>query len=321
MDNKFHKWFIIAGSLIVIGLLIVLLASCGIDWDFSKLGTSQLITNTYEIQDEFVDISVITATADVILLPSTDGTCRVECIEDEKQKHSVSVVSGVLTVNAEDNRKWYDFISLFFRKQQLKIYLTEKEYSALFIKTKTGAVELPKDFFFASINVNLETGSIQNRASASGEIRIKASTGDIFVEGVSASSMDLSVSTGKITVTDVACSGNIGADVSTGKCIMTNVSCANFDSEGSTGAIQLSNVIVSEKLSVERNTGDITFERCDAAEISMETDTGDIKGSLLSEKIFFAKTDTGRVDVPKTSSGGRCEIETDTGNIRITIVE
>ena len=33
----------------------------------------------------------------------------------------------------------------------------------------------------------------------------------------------------------------------------------------------------------------------------------------------FTKTDTGRVDVPKTVEGGRCEITTDTGDIKITV--
>ena len=50
-----------------------------------------------------------------------------------------------------------------------------------------------------------------------------------------------------------------------------------------------------------------------------DTDTGDVKGSLLSEKIFIPTTDTGDVDVPKTVTGGRCEITTDTGDIKITV--
>ena len=51
----------------------------------------------------------------------------------------------------------------------------------------------------------------------------------------------------------------------------------------------------------------------------MKTDTGDVTGSLLSDKIFFAESDVGSVDVPKTTTGGVCEIRTDTGKIAITI--
>ena len=46
---------------------------------------------------------------------------------------------------------------------------------------------------------------------------------------------------------------------------------------------------------------------------------GDIEGTLLTDKIFMAESDIGEVDVPKTTSGGRCEINTNTGDIDIEI--
>jgi hypothetical protein len=41
---------------------------------------------------------------------------------------------------------------------------------------------------------------------------------------------------------------------------------------------------------------------------------------LYSEKIFFTETDTGDIRVPKSTSGGVCEIKTDTGDITFTII-
>jgi DUF4097 and DUF4098 domain-containing protein YvlB len=63
----------------------------------------------------------------------------------------------------------------------------------------------------------------------------------------------------------------------------------------------------------------VKFERCDASELYIELDTGDVTGSLLSDKVFIAQSDTGRVNVPKSVTGGRCEITTDTGDIKITV--
>ena len=40
---------------------------------------------------------------------------------------------------------------------------------------------------------------------------------------------------------------------------------------------------------------------------------------FLTEKIFIAKTDTGEIKVPETTSGGKCKITTDTGDIKIEI--
>jgi len=126
-------------------------------------------------------------------------------------------------------------------------------------------------------------------------------------------------SIGKITVSGVTCQGNMGLQVSTGKTVITGTSCQNLISDGDTGSLVLQNVIAAEKFSIERSTGDVSFTDCDAAEIFVETDTGDVTGSLLSEKVFIVETDTGKIDVPKSVTGGRCEIETDTGDIEITV--
>ena len=79
------------------------------------------------------------------------------------------------------------------------------------------------------------------------------------------------------------------------------------------------NHVIAEKFSTERSTDDVKFDGSDATEIFVKTDTGDITGSLLSGKIFIAQSDTGDVDVPKSVDSGRCEINTDTGDIEITI--
>ena len=51
----------------------------------------------------------------------------------------------------------------------------------------------------------------------------------------------------------------------------------------------------------------------------IKTSTGKVVGSLLTEKVFNAKSDTGKVEVPNTTSGGSCTITTDTGKIQVTI--
>ena len=81
----------------------------------------------------------------------------------------------------------------------------------------------------------------------------------------------------------------------------------------------MKDVTAVEKISIQRSTGDVLLDSCDSYEFMIETDTGDVTGSLLSGKIFLARTDTGKVDVPDSTAGGKCEIYTDTGDIKITI--
>ena len=77
--------------------------------------------------------------------------------------------------------------------------------------------------------------------------------------------------------------------------------------------------VVKESIFIERSTGDITFDGCDADTIKVKTSTGDVSGTLLTEKIFFTETSTGDIHVPKSMTGGACEITTDTGDIEISI--
>ena len=116
------------------------------------------------------------------------------------------------------------------------------------------------------------------------------------------------------------CEGNISLSVSTGDVEMGDINCKNITTKGTTGDLYARNVIVAEKITATRNTGDIVFDRCDANDIYCETSTGDIEGSLTSEKIFIISKTTGDIDVPKTTSGGKFEAVTDTGDVEIKIV-
>lgn len=319
MGKAMKIWLIIAIALVVVGagVFTAALAACG--WDFSKLSTVQFETNTYSGTDRITGIRVDTDTADIRFAPSEDGQWKVVCHEAEKMNHTVSVKDGILTIKVVDEREWYDHIGIWIGSETVTLYLPEQEYASLVIRESTGDVEVPKAFRFGTIDINVSTGAVRNYASATGVIKITASTGDIHVEDVSAASMELSVTTGHVTGRGLTCEGKLSVGVSTGDAQLTDVKCENFTSDGSTGDIVLKDVIATGKMSIDRSTGDVKFDACDAAEILVETSTGNVTGSLRSDKIFIARASTGDVDVPATTSGGKCQITTSTGDIRIRI--
>ena len=92
-----------------------------------------------------------------------------------------------------------------------------------------------------------------------------------------------------------------------------------FSLETDTGNILLDNIIATGKLAIETDTGNVSFEACDASEAFIKTDTGNVTGSFLTDKVVFAESDTGNIDIPKVIADEKCEIITDTGNIKITI--
>ena len=304
-----------------LSILLLLIIFCMMILTMTACSSMNYETNIHEINEEFNNISIKTDTADIAFVPSNDGMCRVVCYEDAKKNHSVEVQNGTLTLDGVNNKKWYDYIGINIDPPKITVYLPEAEYSSLIIEESTGDIDISRDFKFKSIDVSLSTGDVKCYASAAEAIKIAASTGDICAESISASSLDITVSTGKVTVSDMTCDGNITIGVSTGKTYLTDIVCKNLISTGRTGDISLKNVISTEKISVERSTGDVTLDRSDAADLFITTSTGDVEGSLLTDKVFITKTDTGCINVPNSITGGRCEITTETGDIKISISE
>lgn len=319
MRRSTKAWLITALSMIIAGLIVFGGIMTMIKFDFTKLSTVKYETNLYEISEEFEGISVNTNTANVRFVMSEGSKCTVECYEQTKLKHSVSVKDGKLAIEVVDLRHWYDNISINFDNPQITVYLPKGEYSTLVVKSGTGSVDIAKDFSFESIDASAGTGNVTNHASASGDIKIKTSTGNISVGSATAASLSLSVSTGSVTVSDVTVTNEVYVKVSTGKTCMTSVSCKSLESSGNTGNVYLTNLVAAERIAIERTTGSVKFNGCDAGEIFVKTSTGSVTGSLLSGKNFDPETNTGDVEVPGNSTGGACEIITNTGDIKITV--
>lgn len=313
-------WLIIGLSLLLIGGLIFVGVMTSLGWDFKKLSTRAYETNSYTFDGGVHDFVIKTDTADVTFVLSTDGKVHVACVEDEKEKHAVKIENGVLSIEMHSTKKWYDHIGIHFGTTKITVALPAGQYGALSIDLSTGDVEIGEHMHLESVAISGSTGDVNCRASVAGEISIALSTGDVRLSGISAGSVDIKTTTGKINAESVVCAGNVGVCVSTGDAVLTDVSCKNLISSGSTGDLTMTGVIAAESFSIVRDTGDVRFDGCDAAVITVRTDTGKVTGSLLRDKVFITHTDTGRVSVPDSTTGGRCEITTDTGDIRITIV-
>ena len=268
-------WLVLAAGLLLAGAGLFAGALLASDWNVSNLDTASYGTNRHTIDQAFHSILVDTDTADVVFA-ATDGPCRVECYEAENARHTVTVDSGVLTVQMQADKKWYDYIGIHFETPKITLYLPETDYRAVSVAASTGAVRL---------------------------------------EALALDSLDIRVSTGAVTLNTVTCREDVRIRVSTGKTFLQDVHCENLHTEGSTGDLLLQNVTAAAQMYVVRDTGDVRLEGCDAGQLYLQTDTGDVSGTLLTPKVFDAKTDTGKVSVPNGTTGGLCTVITDTGDI------
>jgi DUF4097 and DUF4098 domain-containing protein YvlB len=247
----------------------------------TKLSTEKYETNTYEITEDFTNINVNVKMINITVMKSETETASVVCMESKKIKYDVSVSNGVLVVEVDNNRRWYDFS-------------------------------------FESVKINSHTGDV-SLTSSSDEVNIKLSTGNIKLENINIDNASLVTATGNHYLKNVVATNNVFIESSTGTITLNNVDCKNLTAITDTGRVKLTDVIATGRFEISTETGGVTLEDSDASEMNIETSTGSVKGTILTPKIFMARSDTGKINVPETTTGGICRIRTSTGNISITI--
>lgn len=318
MSNR-RKWVVAAVVLIGAGVLACGIA-CASKWlDVKRPRTRNLVANTYDVDEGFQNIAIDVDVDKIELILADDGTCKVVCTEEDDAPHNVLVEEDTLTIEANPKRTETRHVEILTGNPKIEVYLPKDRYGTLSVRDDTGGIDLPEDISFDTINVTLDTGDASCRASAAETIDIRTGAGTIAVVGISAGGLTLASDMGQIDVSDAVVSGEVNVREGAGAVALENVTCENLSAKGDTGSMIMTNVIASGTLRIEQDAGDIELKGCDAEEIHARTDTGSVRGTVLSDKVFVTKTETGSVSVPQTTGGGRCEITTGAGDISFEV--
>ncbi len=332
---------IVALILVVAGAALFAAGFAMMDFDFKGV-SSMKYTTPYPITEDFSSIDINVSVSDIAFIVSEDGESRVECYEDDRLIHTVAVNDGVLCIGEQKSFNIFNFTSINFDNgPRVTLYLSRTQFDTLNIKSDTSLIVVPREFSFEIANIDTNVGNVSYTAPTARSLYVKATTGRITVSDISlGGDIRLQASTGNVTLTAARAEGNIYVRTTTGKLHLESLECTRLEAQSSTGNQSISdvtcgeiyahastghasftNVISRGGMNIETDTGNIKLDRCDGAELYVETDTGHVTGTLLSDKIFLTHSDTGRISVPKSVTGGKCEINTDTGNITITIAE
>ena len=242
--------------------------------------SSKVVEKEYEI-DEFNKLNIDVDTADINFQVTTDGTRKVVVKEREKQYHTVNVENDTLNIKGIDDRKWYEYAFNFsWTDMKLTIYCPATDFADSVIKSSTGDINIPKEYNFTTLTAKLSTGNLK-------------------INSANINNLDVSVSTGKVTV---------------------ETNSKDMKIRTSTGDVHLNNTIIENHLDIETSTGDVKINDSDAKTINIKTSTGDVRATLLTGKTFEVETTTGSKHYPESTVGaGLCKVKTSTGNIYISI--
>ena len=341
MNSGKKAALIIALCLIAAGLVLGGLALAANQFRPEKLTkqTSSLKEVNYSVDEPFTALDIHGVSGDVRLLPSADGRCRVECMENEEQTHRVEVRGGTLYVERQVHQQiGVTFSFGFSERDYIHIYLPESDYEKLILETTSGDADCPADFSFGAANLSATSGDISFRSGVEGALAVSANSGEVEIEGVSPASLSVSATSGNIRVVGVdagslslsATSGDITLENATlsgegrlkttsGDQRLEKVSCASLTAESSSGTKRFTDVLASGELRSDSTSGDLTLQRCDADSLYLHATSGEVRGSLRTEKVFFTDTSSGSMKVPQSMSGGKCEVHTTSGDIQLTV--
>lgn len=321
--NKSKIWILVAICLMIVGSIVFVASDFydGLMPRFNKVEDYKITTQdinqisifssdeedykiiTHDINETFDKLSLTINVAKVEIKASEDDKCKVECYETEDENFDVEVKNETLTINSNLTGKAKGFKIIDINIGSIKnppkviIYLPKNTYKKLEIDDEVGNISIEKDLIFDDVNIELDTGEILFEANVNGQLEIENDAGSIEINSQS--------------ITDVICS------VDAGPIKASNINCEHITLETDIGRIEVSNVIASKNMKFQSEVGEIKIDDCDGKEIYIETDTGSISGRFLTDKNFIIKTDVGKVNVPKTTTGGRCEIKTSVGSIEI----
>ena len=309
--------FIFATLFILVGIIgfVGILGSNG--WDFSILDTSDYETETTCIEGSFTDIVVDTKKANVTFLPSVDDVCRISVKRMAESSYTTSLENGTLTVFGKDQRPFYKRI-LSWGNEEVTVYLPKDAYESLTVKISTGDIKIYCGSSFETLTLKTTTGDVETNSDAK-DISIRATTGDVEVRACRAESLNVTATTGNVSIRSFTAEKLIQIDLTTGDTELEDVNAEELSITATTGDTELSSVYVQGSLRIKCTTGDVDIVNSDAGEVFIKATTGEVDVGFRTDKIVYATSSTGKIDVPELQSGGICEIETTTGSITVTI--
>ena len=367
MSRTKKIWICAALICVVLGAAVSGGTLAAIGFDFSRLNTMKFVTHTYEVEDPnthesknpnatqepgqaegpntyeaegtFSRIGIDAAEADIHLVRSDDGTCRVVCVEGDKITHTVTVEGDTLTIVRHDERKWYERAGIYWGDMSITVYLPKDSYTGLEVSTMSGDVIIPEEFTFDTVQVDTMSGDISFTAAANKSLRLKTLSGDLTVTEMTTEAVTLQTTSGDMELTGLS-AGSMSISTTSGDIELKDVTATTLSAQGTSGEIESTGVFVTERMELETVSGDVYLTRCVSngwlgvttvsgdvklsacdcdVVLSILTTSGDITGTLLTPKQFLCSTN-GKVSVPFSKPVNSVfEANSISGDIRIKI--
>lgn len=309
MESNKKIIMLVAGGLIIIGVVIALLAFALVGFNWNSFNTS-LPDEQKSYSYDLASVSNLTISeldADVIIVGTDDDKIKITSFENKKDAYTIDLqANGNLNVNRSVYKHWYEYIgfNISNQKRTLTIAVPQKFTGQIEASTMSGNLDLSGFESLDAVGASTASGQITlKNVIVANQIKASTMSGNFDLANLHASKdVDLNTSSGEI-------------QFNTGK-IDGNLSISSLS-----GNIDLADINIKGDGAFENSSGKVNFNRLAANNVSISTLSGDVQGSILGDPANYkitADSLSGRIDIPNSGNGKiAVDISTSSGNIAI----
>ena len=305
-------------ALIVCACLLVC-AGLGLILGSLNNGRNKIMEKEYAFADANISsLEIESGSAEVKLIPATDGVCTVRCAEGANMDYKVWINEGTLHIERVNH---WSLFPVSLTGDYIHVYLPDLDYATLWVHSSSGGVAIPWDFTFDNAIIVGSSGRIEFGADVNYEVNIQSSSGGVAVAGASPDTLFISCTSGAVSLVN-SNAGEVTLHSTSGSVKAERVRCKTFESSCTSGSQKLSDVLVEGLLRIDGTSGSVKLDDCDAGEVAIEVVSGSVSGNFLTPKQYDLRSTSGSVSAPSSAApsesgtAGRCTVRTTSGSIR-----
>ena len=338
MKKSTQSTLILAGILVVLGLLICLLVSAIALRNPDRLHSLDSQQNRREESrtlsaDEITGLIINEVSFDIELLGSDTDEVSINYTVSDYYHYDIEVdKQGILNISFADDgdywqQNWLSFFDNDFPK--LVISLPTDLLNRVEINAASSNIRLSRLNISGPLAVNTASGDLDLAdCRINGELSFDTASGNFSLHGGElAAEMRLETVSGEMELDKVqGLSGDWQLQSTSGDVSMEDSSCGGqMRLETSSGEVELENIRIHGDLRIDSNSGDLELNRVAAENLRLKTTSGDIEGVLLGQRTEYRTsggTVSGELRLPQCSgSKYTLEVSATSGDIELEMLD
>lgn len=222
---------------------------------------------------------------------------------EDRDTWDIDEEDGILTIDQDEKTQ---FLILFPK-------ITSRHIKTLYIAIPDG---ISFDF-----EIKTHTGDVSfemDQVETFGDMLLDSNTGNILLKNLSLNELDISLSTGDVSLVNVNTDFNLSAESNTGNINLSNVTASHVALDSNTGKINIDG-LVATSLIADCNTGSISIDETTiSGTVTLDSSTGSIDIQSTTASQFDISSSTGDVSVMVSSLDiYRFDLKTDVGVVKV----